>query len=96
MCAWEISPTLEERPVLSSRMGVKLEREKGCREGEREGRKGKLRRASKEWVREKEARYRPPAPSRSCCSASVLLFLVAESSQNSFDYKSLIEKHGFS
>lgn len=64
MSEWEISPTLEDRSVLSGRMRGKnwRERKKARTERGRNGRENK-KRANKERVMEKRARYRPPASS---------------------------------
>lgn len=78
---WEISPTLEERPVSSS-----MRSGKGCgkRKEDKKGKEGT----------NKDGKGGQDVVCPRDHTAS--FFLGGRSSQNSFDYKCLIEKHGFS
>lgn len=94
---WEISPTLEDRSDLSGRIrGGKLEGEEERKDGKREEWKGK-RKESKQGADDgKEGKISSAHVITQLMLGQLPSFLVAESSRNSFDYKCLIEKHGFS
>lgn len=96
MCEWEISSTLEKRPVRSSRIrGKNWEERKEARKE-----RGRERRENKEGkqgvVDGNGGQILAAHVITQLVFGQLPSFLVAESSQNSFDYKYLIEKHGFS